>query len=123
MGSPLGVIFVAVLAVLGGARAIGAVARSRARWVRYLRACPPSRLSGLPSQMITGSQRRRRRVRAREEQLRRSAARSLPTQDASSLPLPEPEWVAPAEPIQGAPPVPQLPVLEEETVAELERDR
>src|SRR6476469_2253865 len=45
--------------------------RSRARWVRYLRACPPSRLSDLPSQMITAGQRRRGRARARVERLAR----------------------------------------------------
>src|SRR3954447_4132711 len=68
---PLGVIFVAVLAALAGERAVGAIVRSRARWVRYLRGCPPSRLSDLPSRMITAGQRRRTRARLRAEPLAR----------------------------------------------------
>src|SRR3954469_2917215 len=68
---PLGVIFVAVLAALAGERAVGAIVRSRARWVRYLRGCPPSRLSDLPSRMITAGQRRRTRARVRAEPLAR----------------------------------------------------
>src|SRR3954447_9131816 len=68
---PLGVIFVAVLAALAGERAVGAIVRSRARWVRYLRGCPPSRLSDLPSRMITAGQRRRGRARVRAEPLAR----------------------------------------------------
>src|SRR3954452_14323495 len=103
MGRPLGGILVAVLLALAAERPFGPIARSRGRWVRYLRACPPSRLSDLPSRMIIGGQRRRRRARGRAE---RSDRTRPPSAGSSEFEIPiVPEWRPPAELPRPAAPV------------------